>query len=53
MILKFATKDLETFNQLLTHKLLTATEVGTSQSSIILENVKSTSSLTLRFASGR
>ena len=50
MILKVATHDLESFNHLLTQRILGAPEVATAQSSIILEDVKSTSSLPLRFA---
>ena len=50
MILKVATRDLSTFNHLLTKQLLGAPEVATAQSSIILEDSKSTTSLPLRFA---
>ena len=50
MIIKIATRDLASFNHLLTRELLSAPEVATAQSSIILEDVKSTSSLTLRYA---
>lgn len=50
MILKVATHDLASFNDLLTRKILGAPEVATAQSSIILEDVKSTTSLPLRFA---
>lgn len=50
IIIKVATRDLEAFNQLLTRELLGAPEVATAQSSIILEDIKSTTSLTLRFA---
>lgn len=50
MILKVATRDLQTFNQLLTHELLGCPEVANAQSSIILEDIKSTSSLTLKYA---
>lgn len=53
MILKVATRDLVSFNALLTHKILAAPEVATAQSSIILEEVKSTTCLPLRFAEGR
>lgn len=51
MIIKVATRDLETFNQLLTRDLLGSPEVANAQSSIILEEIKSTSSLTLKYAS--
>ena len=50
MIVKIATRDLGTFNQLLTRELLGAPEVAHGHSSIILEDIKSTSSLTLRYA---
>lgn len=50
MILKVATRDLATFNRLLTHEILGSPEVSTAQSSIILEEAKSTTSLPLRFA---
>ena len=50
MILKVATRDLVTFNHLLTKQLLGAPEVATAQSSIILEDSKSTTSLPPRFA---
>ena len=53
MILKVATRDLATFNLLLTHQILGAPEVATAQSSIILEEAKSTTSLPLRFALGQ
>jgi DNA-binding Lrp family transcriptional regulator len=49
MILKIATRDLETFNQVLTRELLGAPEVANVQSSIILEEIKGTSSLPLKF----
>lgn len=52
MILKVATHDLASFNALLTHRILAAPEVATAQSSIILEDIKSTSRLPLRFAGG-
>lgn len=51
MIIKIATRDLETFNQVLTRELLGAPEVANAQSSIILEDIKSTSSLPLNYAS--
>lgn len=50
MILKVATGDLASFNQLLTQQILAAPEVATAQSSIVLESSKSTTSLPLRFA---
>lgn len=50
MILKVATHDLASFNELLSQQLLSAPEVASAQSSIILEDVKSTSSLPLRYA---
>lgn len=53
MILKVATRDLASFNALLTHSILAAPEVATAQSSIILEEVKSTTRLPLRFAAAR
>lgn len=52
MILKIATRDLESFNHLLSHELLGSAEVATAQSSIILENSKSTTGLPLDFALG-
>jgi Lrp/AsnC family leucine-responsive transcriptional regulator len=52
MILKVATRDLSTFNRLLSHEILGSPEVSTAQSSIILENSKSTTSLPLRYALG-
>jgi DNA-binding Lrp family transcriptional regulator len=50
MILKVATRDLTTFNHLLTQQILGSPEVATAQSSIILEDTKSTTALPLRFA---
>lgn len=50
MILKVVTRNLASFNRLLTGQILGATEVATARSSIILENVKSTTSLPLRLA---
>lgn len=47
MILKVVTRDLDSFNYLLTQQILRAPEVATAQSSIILEDVKSTTSLPL------
>ncbi len=45
LILKVATRDLASFNQLLSHRILAAPEVATARSSIILEDVKSTTAL--------
>ena len=42
VILKVVTRDLASFNALLTGQLLSAPEVATARSSLILENVKST-----------
>jgi DNA-binding Lrp family transcriptional regulator len=53
MILKVVTRDLASFNGLLTRHILGAAEVATARSSIILEDVKSTTSLPLRLADGR
>ncbi len=50
IILKVATRDLSSFNTLLTRELLTAPEVATARSSIILEDLKSTKRLPIRFA---
>lgn len=50
VILKVVTHNLESFNDLLTTKLLAAPEVATAHSSIILENIKSTSVITLDYA---
>ena len=50
VILKVATRDLSTFNHLLSQQILGAPEVATAQSSIILEDAKSTTSVPLRFA---
>ncbi len=47
IILKVATRDLASFNQLLSHRILAAPEVATARSSIILEDVKSTTALPL------
>jgi Lrp/AsnC family transcriptional regulator, leucine-responsive regulatory protein len=52
VILKVRTRDLQSFNRLLTRELLAAPEVQTSQSSIVLEDIKSTRRLPMRFASG-
>lgn len=48
MILKVATRDLASFNQLLSDRILSAPEVATARSSIILDEVKSTTALPLR-----
>lgn len=48
IILKVATRDLASFNQLLGHRILAAPEVATARSSIILEDVKSTTALPIR-----
>ncbi len=48
IILKVATRDLASFNQLLTQRILAAPEVATARSSIILEEVKSTTALPIR-----
>lgn len=50
LIVRIATHNLATFNQLLTRKLLSAPEVASAQSSIVLEDVKNTTALPLRFA---
>ncbi len=50
MILKVATRDLASLNDLLTGHLLAAPEVATARTSIILQNVKSNAGLPLRFA---
>lgn len=47
IILKVATRDLASFNALLTSRILAAPEVATARSSIILEEVKSTTALPL------
>lgn len=52
MILKVATRDLSSFNELLSRQLLSAPEVATARSSIILDDIKKTTSLPLRFAAG-
>ena len=52
MILKVATRDLASFTDLLTNFLLAAPEVATARSSIILNEVKSTSALPLAWARG-
>ena len=45
LILKVATRDLASFNQLLSHRILAAPEVATARSSIILDEVKRTTAL--------
>lgn len=50
IILKVATRDLASFNTLLVRELLAAPEVATARSSIILENLKSTTALPTRYA---
>ncbi|MDE1917074.1 MAG: Lrp/AsnC family transcriptional regulator [Sphingomonadales bacterium] len=50
MILKVATRDLASLNDLLTRHILAAPEVATARTSIILRDVKSTTSLPLSFA---
>ena len=45
LILKVATRDLASFNQLLSHCILAAPEVATARSSIILDEVKHTTAL--------
>lgn len=49
VILKVATRNLDTFNELLTRQILSSPEVATAQSSIVLENIKSTGRLPLAF----
>jgi len=51
IILKVATHNLASFNRLLTLQILGAPEVATSQSSIILEQIKNTTAFPLRFQS--
>lgn len=51
IILKVATRDLTSFNTFLTRELLTAPAVATARSSIVLENLKSTSALPIQFLS--
>ncbi|MFT4053580.1 MAG: Lrp/AsnC family transcriptional regulator [Novosphingobium sp.] len=53
IILKIATRDLASFNTLLVRELLAAPEVATARSSIVLENLKSTTALPIRYARGR
>ncbi|TNE45939.1 MAG: Lrp/AsnC family transcriptional regulator [Sphingomonadales bacterium] len=50
IILKVATRDLASFNDFLMRELLTKPEVAKARSSIILENLKSTTTLPMRFA---
>lgn len=49
IILKVATRDLASFNTLLVREILSAPEVATARSSIVLENIKSTTALPTRF----
>ena len=51
-ILKVRTKDLKTFNALLTQELLGFDAVANVQSSIVLENIKSTTAIPTRFVEG-
>ena len=48
-ILKVCTRNLESFNTLLTDHLLVAPEIATVRSSIVLDRIKSTSQLPLEF----
>jgi len=48
-MLKVSTRDLESFNRFLATKIHTAEEIDTARSSIILENLKSTTELSLDF----
>jgi Lrp/AsnC family leucine-responsive transcriptional regulator len=48
-ILKVCTRNLESFNNLLTHHLLVAPEIATVRSSIVLDRIKSTTQLPLEF----
>lgn len=50
LIVKVATRDLASFNRFLSDELLSAPEIATAQSSIVLEDLKNTSSLPLAFA---
>lgn len=50
IILKVATRDLASFNSFLVSELLVAPEVATARSSIVLENLKSSTALPVRFA---
>ena len=49
MIVKVSTRDLETINQILTQEWLGSPEVASAQSSIILEEIKANSSVTLKY----
>jgi Lrp/AsnC family leucine-responsive transcriptional regulator len=49
-VLKVCTKDLASYNILLTEKLLRASEIATARSSIVLNQMKSTTELPLAFA---
>ncbi|PNU03468.1 Lrp/AsnC family transcriptional regulator [Novosphingobium guangzhouense] len=53
IILKVATRDLATFNRLLVNEILAAPEVATARSSIVLEDLKSTTALPTRYARDR
>jgi DNA-binding Lrp family transcriptional regulator len=48
-MLKVFTRDLESYNRFLATKIHTAKEIDTARSSIILENLKSTTELSLDF----
>lgn len=48
LILKVATRDLASFNELLSRRILAAPEVATARSSIVLEEIKSGTSLPIR-----
>nr|WP_294916945.1 Lrp/AsnC family transcriptional regulator [uncultured Neokomagataea sp.] len=50
VILKVSTCDLATFNHFLNHDLLSMPEVSTAHSSIVLDNIKSTTSFTLKYS---
>ncbi|MDE2303092.1 MAG: Lrp/AsnC family transcriptional regulator [Sphingomonadales bacterium] len=50
MIVKLATRDLASLNELLSRHILAAPEVATARTSIILQDVKSEAGLPLRFA---
>ncbi|WP_170211071.1 Lrp/AsnC family transcriptional regulator [Neokomagataea tanensis] len=50
VILKVSTCDLTTFNQFLNENLLSMPEVSTAHSSIVLDDIKSTTNLTLKYS---
>lgn len=50
VILKISTSDLRTFNVFLNHDLLSMDEVATAHSSIVLDNIKSTTNFTLKYS---